>query len=82
MNSYQDVYTQIRRIVADHLGLPAVSIRPETSITEELGAGPLDHLELIMTIEEHFDILFREEERRKMITLKDVAENVFNHNQN
>lgn len=78
MDIGQEIYPQVRRIVADHMGLPLVSLRPDSRITEDLGAGPLDHLELIMTIEEHFDILFPQDERSKMITLWDVVERISN----
>jgi acyl carrier protein len=62
------------------MGLPIVSLYPASRITEDLGAGPLDRLELIMTIEEHFDIIFPQDVRNNMVTLQDVTDQICNLN--
>lgn len=51
-----DVLARLKEIIIDRLDVEEEQIRPEASFVEDLGADSLDIVELIMGIEEEFDI--------------------------
>ena len=63
-----EVEDKVKGIIAEQLGVEAGSVKPESSFTEGLGADSLDAVELIMAIEEAFDIEIPDEEAETMTT--------------
>ena len=63
---------RLHRLVSDQLGVDASEMRSEADIHEDLGADSLDVVELVMTIEEVFDIEITDEEAEAMRTVGDV----------
>jgi acyl carrier protein len=63
---------QIRSIVAEQLGCDMGEVTPEASILEDLGADSLDVVELVMAIEEAFDIEVPDEAVERLLTVSDV----------
>ena len=63
---------RIRRIIADQLGIDRSEIRPEASILDDLGADSLDVVELVMALEEAFDIEVPDDHVEAMRTIGDV----------
>ena len=63
---------RIRRIIADQLGIDRSEIRPEASILDDLGADSLDVVELVMALEEAFDIEVPDDRVESMRTIGDV----------
>ena len=63
-----DVEEKVKAIIAEQLGVEAGEVTPSSSFTEDLGADSLDAVELIMAIEEAFDIEIPDEEAEKMTT--------------
>ena len=51
-----DVSEKVKKIIVDQLGVSAEEVKPEASFVEDLGADSLDLTELIMAMEEEFDI--------------------------
>ena len=68
----------VKRIVGDHLGVPGSTLLTSTNLQENLGAETFDKLELLMTIEEHFEIQIPEENLHSTRTLGDIVECVIN----
>jgi len=66
-----DIEGKLKGIIAEQLGVDAEKVVPDASFTEDLGADSLDAVELIMAIEEAFDIEIPDEEAEKMTTPKD-----------
>ena len=56
-------------IVAEQLGVDKEKIKPETSFVNDLGADSLDTVELVMELEEEFDVNIPEEEAEKIQTV-------------
>jgi len=52
---------------------------PEASFVDDLGADSLDLVELIMTMEEEFDIDIPDEDAEKMVTVQDAIEYTQSH---
>jgi acyl carrier protein len=67
---------RIRRLVCEQLGVESAALRPEANILEDLGADSLDVVELVMAIEEAFDIEINDEDAESMRTLADVEKYV------
>ena len=65
--------TQVKGIIAEQLGVELDSVVPGASFTEDLGADSLDAVELIMAIEEAFDIEIPDEEAETMTTPADCV---------
>jgi len=63
-----EVEDKVKSIIAEQLGVEISSVTPEASFTEDLGADSLDAVELIMAIEEAFDIEIPDEEAETMTT--------------
>ena len=69
---------RIRSIVAEQLGVDAAEVTTEASILDDLGADSLDVVELVMTLEERFDIEVPDEDVEAMRTIGDVQRYVEN----
>jgi len=67
---------QIRGLVCEQLGVDAAELSPESDILEDLGADSLDVVELVMALEEAFDIEVPDEDAEAMRTLGDVEKYV------
>ena len=67
---------KIRDLVAEQLGVDIATLTPEANILEDLGADSLDVVELVMAIEEEFDIEIPDEDAESMRTLGDVEKYV------
>lgn len=63
---------KVRKIIADKLSVDLDEVVPEASFVDDLGADSLDLVELIMSMEEEFDIDISDEEAEKMLTVKDA----------
>jgi acyl carrier protein len=63
---------QIRKLVAEQLGVDRNQVTPQASILDDLGADSLDVVELVMAIEESFDIEIPDEAIETMRTIGDV----------
>ena len=66
------VQEKVRKIIADKLSVDLDEVVPEASFVDDLGADSLDLVELIMCMEEEFDIDISDEEAEKMLTVKDA----------
>lgn len=71
----EGVFEKIRDIIAEQLGVEDVEIiTMDTTFIDDLGADSLDIVELIMALEEEFDIEIPEAEAEKISTVGDVVE--------
>ncbi len=67
------VVEKVKKIIADKLSVDMEEVVPEASFVDDLGADSLDLVELIMTMEEEFDIDIPDEDAEKMVTVKDAS---------
>lgn len=65
---------KIRTIIADQLSVEESSIRPETSLTKDLEADSMDFVELIMALEDAFDVKIEEDDTAKISTVQDIMD--------
>ncbi len=70
------VTDKIKKVIADKLSVDADEVVPEAHFVDDLGADSLDLVELIMSMEEEFDIEISDEDAEKLATVKDVMDYV------
>ncbi len=75
----QEIHDRIIEIVAEKMDKPKEEITPEKSIVNDLGADSLDVVELVMDIEDEFDLSVPEEEAQKLQTVGDAIKYVQEH---
>lgn len=68
-----DAFEKVREIIAEQLDTDYDSITLDTSFINDLEADSLDVVELIMAIEEEFDIEIPDEEAEKISTVQDAV---------
>ncbi len=71
-----DIFAKVQAVVADKLDVDAAKITPEASFTNDLGADSLDVVELVMALEEEFDVEIPDEEAEKLQTVQSVVDYV------
>ncbi|RYZ68208.1 MAG: acyl carrier protein [Proteobacteria bacterium] len=67
------VEERVRNIIVDHLAVDAAKVVPTASFIDDLGADSLDIVELVMTMEEDFDVDIPDEEAEKLKTVGDAV---------
>ncbi|MFO8085705.1 MAG: acyl carrier protein [Desulfobacterales bacterium] len=65
---------KIKKIIAEKLGVEANEVVPEASFVDDLGADSLDLVELIMSMEEEFEIDISDDDAEKLVTVKDALD--------
>ncbi len=73
-------FEKIQEVLIAQFGVDAAAIKPETSFVDDLGADSLDVVELIMAIEEAFDIEIPDTDAESIVTVQDAVEYLKNHN--
>ncbi|HDY89581.1 MAG TPA: acyl carrier protein [bacterium] len=66
--------SHVKNIIAKQLGVDIEKVTPEATFVDTLGADSLDSVELIMTLEEEFNIEITDEDAEKLLTVQDVIE--------
>ena len=74
-----DVYDRMKKIIVDQLGVDEVDVTPQASFVEDLNADSLDLVELIMSLEEEFNLEISDEDAEKIHTVGDALEYVQEH---
>ena len=71
---------KVRKMLAEQLNIPVEKVLPESRVIEDLGADSLDVVELIMALEEAFDMEIPDTEAEGIVTVEDAVEYIKNHN--
>ena len=68
-----DILERVTNVVVDQLAIEPSAVVPEASFQDDLGADSLDVVELIMAMEEEFDIKIDDEAAQNIKTVKDAV---------
>ena len=71
-----DIEAKVKEIIVDQLGVNADQVVPDAKMIEDLGADSLDAVELVMAIEEEFEIEVPDEEAEKLAAVGDIIAHV------
>ena len=74
-----DLADRIRTIISEQFGVNVAEVTPDSSILDDLGADSLDVVELVMTLEDEFDIEVSDEAAESIRTIADVERYVVEH---
>jgi acyl carrier protein len=70
---------RVKEIITEQLGVSADQVTDEASFIDDLGADSLDQVELVMALEEEFEIEIPDEDAEKMTTVRDAVEYLRTH---
>ena len=74
-----DIAKRVKEIVAEQLGVEESLVVPEATFMDDLGADSLDTVELVMALEEEFDIEIPDEDAEKIQSVNDAIEYILEH---
>ena len=72
--SSEEIEERVKSIIVEQLGVSMDEVTPEASFIEDLGADSLDIVELIMALEERYEIEIPDEDAEKIQSVKDVIQ--------
>ena len=70
----EEVFEKIKEIIVEQLGVAETSVTMEASFIDDLGADSLDIVELVMALEEEFDLEIPDADAEKVVTVGDVVD--------
>jgi len=68
-----EVYDRVKKIVIDRLGVEEAEVTSDASFKDDLGADSLDVVELVMELEDEFDLEISDEDAEKVTTVGEVV---------
>lgn len=77
--STEEVFEKVKEIIVEQLNSPENTVTLEASFIDDLGADSLDIVELIMALEEEFDMEIPDADAEKVVTVNDVVEYIKNN---
>lgn len=69
----EELLKKVTDVVVDKLGVKAEDVKPESSFVNDLGADSLDRVELVMALEDEFELEIQDSESEKFQTVADVV---------
>ncbi len=72
--SSEEIFEKVKGIIVEQLGVSDSAVNLEASFIDDLGADSLDIVELIMALEEEFDMEIPDTDAEKISTVNDVVE--------
>ena len=72
--SSEEIFEKVKGIIVEQLGVAEGTVTTEASFIDDLGADSLDIVELIMALEEEFDMEIPDSDAEKIVTVNDVVE--------
>ncbi|HXX38305.1 MAG TPA: acyl carrier protein [bacterium] len=73
------VFDRVKAIVVEQLGVEASEVTPQSKFVEDLGADSLDVVELVMALEEEFDLEIPDEDAEKIATVGEAVKYIESH---
>jgi acyl carrier protein len=79
MSNIDNIVERVKGIIIEQLGVKDPELTPEASFVDDLGADSLDTVELVMALEEEFDIEIPDEEAEKITTIQHAIDYIKAH---
>lgn len=76
--SEKEIFDKVQKIVSEQLGVEASEVTPQASFANDLGADSLDTVELVMALEEEFDIEIPDEAAEEIATVQSAVDYISN----
>ena len=75
----KETFQKLKSIVVEQLGVNDENVTMEATFVDDLAADSLDIVELVMTIEEEFDLEIPDSDTEKIVTIGDVVKYIEEH---
>ncbi|MEW9899298.1 acyl carrier protein [Chitinivorax sp. PXF-14] len=75
----ENIEQRVKKIVAEQLGVNEAEVKNESSFVDDLGADSLDTVELVMALEEEFNLEIPDEEAEKISTVQHAIDYIVGH---
>ncbi|HEY9898240.1 MAG TPA: acyl carrier protein [Pantanalinema sp.] len=75
----QELFEKVKQIIVEQLGVSADEVTMDASFTEDLGADSLDTVELVMALEEAFEVEIPDEDAEKLTTVRTAMDYIKKH---
>lgn len=73
------IFEDVKKVIVDQLGVNPEEVTKEASFVDDLGADSLDTVELVMALEEAFDMEIPDEDAEKIKTVGDTINYIMSH---
>ena len=77
--SNEEIFNKLKGIIVEQLGVSEENVKEDATFVDDLEADSLDIVELIMNVEEQFNMEIPDEEAEKIVTVGDVVEYIKEH---
>jgi len=74
-----DIFEKVKDIIVEQLGVEPEDVKLEASFVDDLGADSLDIVELVMALEENFDLQIPDEDAEKIHKVGEAVQYVIDH---
>jgi acyl carrier protein len=75
----KEITEKVKQIISEQLGVEEAEVTSSASFIDDLGADSLDTVELVMALEENFDIEIPDEDAEKIRTVQDAIDYIEKH---
>ncbi len=75
----EDIFEKLKKIIIEQLGVDEENVKEEATFVDDLSADSLDIVELVMNIEEEFEMEIPDGDADKIVTVGDVVEYIKEH---
>jgi acyl carrier protein len=75
----KEIVEKVKQIISEQLGVDEGEVTPSASFSDDLGADSLDQVELVMALEEAFDVEISDEDAEKIRTVQDAIDYIDKH---
>ena len=72
--SSEEIFKKVKKVIIEQLGVVETAVTTEASFIDDLGADSLDIVELIMALEEEFDMEIPDTDAEKIVVVGDVVD--------
>jgi acyl carrier protein len=80
MTDISNIEARVKKIIIEQLGVKEEQVTNEASFVEDLGADSLDTVELVMALEEEFELEIPDEDAEKITTVQQAIDYISSHN--
>jgi acyl carrier protein len=74
-----DIEAKVKEIIVEQLNVDSAAVVPDAKFVEDLGADSLDTVELVMALEEAFELEIKDEDAEKIQTVGNAIEYIKSH---
>jgi acyl carrier protein len=75
----EEIFEKVKKIIMEQLGAEEENIKMEATFVDDLSADSLDIVELVMSLEEEFDLEIPDTDAEKIVTVEDVVNYIQEH---